>query len=58
MNQATGANGTPLGTPARMSPINDTPVGEVDSKKMQPTAEATRKRKAEAEITGLEVRLY
>lgn len=51
VNRATGANITPLGTPARMSPVNDTPVVEEDSRKMQPTAETTRKRKVETETT-------
>ena len=58
MNQATGANGTPLGTPVRMSPVNDTPVVEEDSRQMQPPAVAAKKRKAETETTESKVLLY
>ncbi|KAF9654022.1 hypothetical protein BDM02DRAFT_1137030 [Thelephora ganbajun] len=49
MNQATGANDTPLGTPVRMSPVNDTPVVEEDIQKSQSTTELPKKRKAEPE---------
>lgn len=55
VNRATGANVTPLGTPARMSPVNDTPVVEEDSRKMQPTAETAKKRKVETETTESKV---
>jgi hypothetical protein len=58
VNKATGANGTPLGTPVRMSPVNDTPVVEDDSKKIQPTVEKAKKRKAEAETNELKVILH
>lgn len=58
MNQATGANDTPLGTPVRMSPVNDTSVVEGDSKKMQLATEAVKKRKVEVETTEPKVLLY
>jgi hypothetical protein len=41
-----------------MSPVNDTPVVEEDSKKMQPTVEMGKKRKAETEATEFKVPFY
>lgn len=57
-NKATGANDTPLGTPARMSPVNDTPVADENSQKDEPTVEVQKKRKAEPEATDSKVRFY
>ena len=50
MNQATGANDTPLGTPVRMSPVNDSSVVEGDSGQRKPPSENPKKRKMETEI--------
>jgi hypothetical protein len=59
VNKATGANETPLGTPVRMSPVNDTPVVEENTQKQQPAAETSKKRKAEMpETTEPKVRFY
>ena len=49
VNRATGANGTPLGTPVRMSPVNDTPAVEENTQKSLPAAKTSEKRKAEPE---------
>jgi hypothetical protein len=57
VNQATGANETPLGTPLRMSPVNDTPVVEENTQSV-PAAETPKKRKAEPETTESNVRFY
>ena len=55
VNKATGANDTPLGTPVRMSPVNDTPVVDENTQKNRPVTETPKKRKAEPEITGSNV---
>lgn len=57
VNRATGANDTPLGTPARMSPVNDTPTADENTQKDRP-AEIPKKRKAEQETTESNVCLY
>ncbi|KAF9793125.1 hypothetical protein BJ322DRAFT_100742 [Thelephora terrestris] len=51
MNQATGANETPLGTPVRMSPVSDAPVVKEEPKESEATAKTPKKRKAETEPT-------
>lgn len=49
VNQATGANDTPLGTPVRMSPVqNDTPVNGEGPEEKHHMPETVKKRKAEA----------
>lgn len=58
MNKATGANGTPLGTPVRMSPVNDTSAIEGNAHNGQPEAEVPKKRKAETGATELRVRSH
>jgi hypothetical protein len=58
VNRATGANDTPLGTPIRMSPVNDTPVVKEDAQKGQPAVGTSRKRKPESETTESKVRCY
>ena len=58
MNRATGANDTPLGTPVRMSPVNDTPVVDENTQKDRPAAETSKKRKAEVETTEPKARPY
>ena len=57
-NRATGANDTPLGTPVRMSPVNDTPVADENTQKHRPAAEIPKKRKAEPEPIELNVCFY
>lgn len=57
-NRATGANDTPLGTPIRMSPVNDAPVVKEDVQKGQPAVGTSKKRKAESKITESKVRFY
>ena len=57
MNKATGANDTPLGTPVRMSPVNDIPVVEENTQNT-PAAKTPMKRKAESEITESNVRFH
>jgi cell growth-regulating nucleolar protein len=49
VNQATGANDTPLGTPIRMSPVNGTPVIEENTQKSRSVVETSKKRGAELE---------
>lgn len=58
VNRATGANDTPLGTPVRMSPVNDTPVVEENTPKKEPAAEIPKKRRAEPETTESRARFY
>ena len=58
VHRATGANDTPLGTPVRMSPVNDTPAVEDNTQKGQPAAETPKKRKAEPETIDSKVRFY
>lgn len=58
VNRATGANDTPLGTPVRMSPVNDIPVVKEDSKESEPTAKTPKKRKAETETTESKAGLH
>ena len=57
MNQGTGANDTPLGTPVRMSPVNDTPVVEENTQSV-PAPNTPKKRKAEPGDTESNVRFY
>ena len=56
VNRATGANDTPLGTPIRMSPVNDTPALKEDAQEGQPAVGTLKKRKAESETTESKVR--
>lgn len=58
VNRATGANDTPLGTPIRMSPVNDAPVVKEDVQKDQLAVKTSKKREAEFETTESKVRLY
>lgn len=58
VSRATGANETPLGTPARMSPVNGTPLVEENPQESQPAVETSKKRKAEPEITESKVRFF
>lgn len=58
LNQATGANDTPLGTPVRMSPVNDTPVVKENTQKSQPVAATPKKRKVDPETTEPKVHFY
>lgn len=58
VNRATGANDTPLGTPIRMSPVNDTPVLKEDAQEGQPAVGTSKKRKAESETTESKVCFY
>jgi hypothetical protein len=58
MNQATGANETPLGTPVRMSPVSDAPVVKEEPKESEATAKTPKKRKAETEPTESKVCLF
>ena len=55
--QGTGANDTPLGTPVRMSPVNDIPVVEENTQNT-PAVEVSKKRKAEPEATESNVSFY
>ena len=54
-NRGTGANDTPLGTPVRMSPVNNTPVTEESTQESRPAAETSKKRGVEPEAAESKV---